>query len=173
MFIVDNYYVNQLNENANRNVSLYHISKFDISNNILIPRIPDNYFTRNGFENNTVKRISASTTINGCIAGLSMNCKNMEFFVYKLVPLPYNNNSLKIKVPTTKDVPDCKLTNEIWILNDAKCELVGKIKVLDSINKPYKFKYGNNEAELYYWNYKWLYRLDKENERNDRNNDYN
>ena len=168
MIIIDNY----LNENVNRNVSLYHISKIDISNNILIPRIPNNYFTRNGFENNTVKRISASTTINGCIAGLSMNCKNMEFFVYKLVP-PYDNNSLKIKVPTTKDVPDCKLTNEIWILNDAKCELVGKIKVLDSINKPYKFKYGNNEAELYYWNYKWLYRLDKENERNDRNNDYN
>ena len=29
-----------------------------------------------------------------------------------------------------------------------------------------EFNYnGNNEAELYYWNYIWLYRLDKENKK--------
>ena len=67
-------------------------------NNIktLYPRIPDNFMTKNGYEDNITKRVCFSTSIGGCLAALSMNCENKEFYVYQPV------GKYKIYKPTKK-----------------------------------------------------------------------
>ena len=50
---------------------LYFISIEEINDNILFPRIPDNYFTQNGYEDNIHKRICFCKTIEKCLMALS------------------------------------------------------------------------------------------------------
>lgn len=139
----------------NNNKQLYRISSNkDLDNKIIYPSIPDNYFTKNGYEDNTTKRICFSTSINKCLMALSMNCKNKEFYVYSPC------NPYKLYKPSIKEVPDSKITNEVWILEPVKLKLLGKIKCIDSINNDgYEFSYGNNKAILYDWKYEWIEKL--------------
>jgi len=37
---------------------LFHISSKDLDGRVLVPKIPDNMFTKMGIENNTIPRIS-------------------------------------------------------------------------------------------------------------------
>ena len=137
--------------------SLYFISETPIdSTTSIVPRIPNNFMTRNGYEDNTTPRVCFSTSIDGCLTGLSMNVSDKTFYVYH----PISN--ARIITPTIKQVPDVKITNERWICDSVHLHYVGKIKAFDE-NGPkddgIPYRYGKNnehEARLYRWGWKWI-----------------
>lgn len=132
---------------------LYYISIENISNNTLLPRIPDNYFTKYGYEDNIHKRVCFCKTIEKCLMALSINCKDLVFNVYEVDDI----NNYQIFKPNTKEVPDSYLTGELWILTPVKLKFIGKIKCIGSnSNDGYIFNYGDKTAKIYDWKYKWL-----------------
>ena len=124
---------------------LYHLSKIPLTS-ILTPRIPKNFLTTRGYEDNTTKRVVAATSIDGCLRGLSANLKHMTFFVYEL------HTKSQVRTPTIKEVPDSGITGEKWILGDAKPQLLGSIRVGEALDRSYTYTYGDGQtAELYDW----------------------
>lgn len=139
------------NINESKSDDLYFISENNMDGKILQPRIPNNYFTKNGYEENQTKRVCFSTSIDKCLMALSMNCKGKEYYVHQPV------GEYTIINPTIKDVPDSKITGEKWITSPVKIKCVSKIKVLDDDGKDgKKFNYGENTAELYGWKWKYI-----------------
>lgn len=63
---------------------IYHVSKSNLNNKILVPRIPINYFTKNNYEDNTTKRVCFSKTIEGALMGLGIECDGHEFYVHPI-----------------------------------------------------------------------------------------
>ena len=132
---------------------LYFISTENIKDNLLFPRIPDNFFTKNGYEDNIHKRVCFCKTVDKCLMALSKNCEGLVFNVYEVD----NVNDYQVYKPSINEVPDCELTGELWILTPVKIKLAGKIKCTNSIeNDGYSFNYGNNTAKLYEWKFEWL-----------------
>ena len=131
---------------------LYFISEKNIDN-VLFPRIPDNYFTKNGYEDNVQKRVCFCKTIEKCLMALSKNCENLIFNVYEVDDV----NNYEVYKPNINEVPDSIITEELWILTPVKLKLIGKIKCTNSVeNDGYAFNYGDNTAKLYEWNYEWI-----------------
>ena len=141
-----------LTESENNIQKLFFLSEKNMCGEILQPRIPKNFFTENGYEDKETKRVCFSSSIDGCLMGISMNCKDKYFYVH--VPIEAN---LDIITPTIKQVPDSKLTKEKWVTKPVKIKCIGKIHVVSDDGKPGKeFKYGDNKkAKLYGW--KWEY----------------
>lgn len=134
---------------------LYHLSNDNLDGKTLHPRIPDNYMTKNGYEDAKTPRTSFSTFIDGCLRGMSYNCTGKEFYVN----IPTGNYT--VVSPTIKQVPDVKITKEKWITTPVKVKCIGKIKVTGDRGEPgMKYKYGNNEAELYDWDWEWVEKYD-------------
>lgn len=135
--------------------SLYFVSeRSDFDKTIVQPRIPNNYMTKNGYEDGKTARVCFSTSIDGCLRGLSKNCTGMELYVYQPVL-----NGQKIITPTTKQVPDANITKERWITEPVELVCIGKIEVVKDAGKPgHTYKYGNNTAELYDWEWHWIER---------------
>ena len=152
--------VKSTNDYVMRN--LFFISKDgDYDETIVQPRIPDNYMTQNGFEDSKTPRVCFSTSIDGCLMGLSQNITNKEFYVYHPV------GKHKVITPTEKQVPDVKITKERWICEPVELTCIGKIKAIDE-NGPkddgIPYRYGKNnehEARLYSWGYKWIQRFNE------------
>ena len=139
--------------------SLFHLSTDNLDGKVLKPRIPSNYLINNGFEDGTIKRVCFSTSIDGCLSGMSSNIKDKEFYVH--VP----DEKVKVKVPSKEQVPDVNITHERWILSDVKVKCIGKIKVFDAIDPGFTYTYGkNNKATLYKWKYEWMDKYMKESE---------
>lgn len=144
--------------------NLYFLSKNNMNDKMLIPRIPDNYMTRNGYEDNKTKRVCFAPSVDQCLMALSMKLPNEEMFVHIIDP----NISKKvlekiIYYPTQKQVPDVKITGEIWILKPIKVFCIGKIKVIGDAGEPgIPYTYGKYTAELYKWNWKWIEKYSKE-----------
>ena len=135
------------------NKELYFITERIIDDNILVPKIPNNYFTQNGYEDNKIKRVCFGKSVDECLMALSKNCKGLYFYVYTVK----NTSEYEVFKPSIIDVPDSKITGELWILTNVKVSYVGKIKCIDSIpNDGYLFKYGHNVARLYDWKYEWI-----------------
>lgn len=142
-----------------KNPKLYFVSKINMNDDRLEPRIPDNYLTKNGYEDNTTRRVCFSETIDGCLSGLSQNIDNQEFYVH--IPDGY----YEIIKPTIKQVPDVNITKERWICSPVDIKCIGKIKALDNGKPGIKYKYGDNKtAELFSWDYKWIEKYDSINE---------
>ena len=140
-------------ERIKYNDKLYFISMEDINDNVLFPRIPDNYFTRNGYEDNIHKRVCFCKTIEKCLMALSKNCENLVFSVYEI------DDATKYQVykPDISEVPDSAVTEELWILKPVKLKYIGKIKCTKSIeNDGHIFKYGDKIAKLYDWKYEMI-----------------
>lgn len=137
-------------------MKLYRLSKSNLNGKIIKPTIPDNFFTRNGYEENKTPRVCFATTIDKCLMALSYNCDGDEFFVH--IPDNYN---YRRKKPTVHEVPDSAITSEIWILEPVKLKCIGKIKakIPSGDDSGIPFKYGNNTAELYNWDFKWINKL--------------
>lgn len=131
---------------------IYHLSDSNMDGKTLVPRIPNNFLIRNGYEDSTTKRVCFTTSINNCLMGMSANLKNKEFYVH--VP----SGDVKTIKPTTTQVPDSKITGELWVTSPVKLTCVGKIKVVSDDGKPGKpYTYGNNlKAELYGWKWEWV-----------------
>ena len=135
-------------------MNLFHLSQSNLTNRTLKPRIPSNWLIDNGFEDNKSKRICFAPSIDKSLIAMSANLENKEFYVH--VP---KHNPTRIKKPTKKEVPDSIITGEIWVLEEVELKCIGKIRVTDSIDKPYKYSFGNNNeysTELYAWKWKWI-----------------
>lgn len=131
--------------------NLFFLSETNMDGQILTPRIPRNFFTDNGFEDNKTRRVCFAPSIDKCLLGLSMNCKNKEYFVH--VPI----GSFTVIYPTKIDVPDIEITGEIWVCDPVKIECVGKIKVDDRNGLVYKYTYGDNINDvLFGWNWHYI-----------------
>lgn len=137
-----------LEESSNN--KLYFISeKQDLKK--LEPRIPNNFFTKNGYEDSKTPRVCFSTDIGKCLSALSMNCADHEYYVYSPA------KDYKVITPTQKQVPDVKITDEKWITEPVELICIGKILCSGDDGKDgMPFKYGNNTAELYGWKWKWI-----------------
>lgn len=132
-------------------MNFYFISDKNMDGKILHPRVPINYLTKNNYEDNTTKRVCFSKSIDGCLSAMSSNIDGKEFYVHKPIG-KYN-----IYEPTLKEVPDCKITDEVWIKESVKVKCIGKIKVSANDSPGMGYSYGNNyRAELYLWDYKWI-----------------
>ena len=141
-------------QNINRkdfNNQLLFLSETNLNGRTLKPRIPKNFFTENGFEDNRTKRVCFSPSIDSCLMCLSMNCKNKEFYVH----VPVGN--YRITYPTVHQVPDVQYTGEMWICEPVEVECIGKIKVENEDGVPaHVYTYGDGiEAKLFGW--KWHY----------------
>lgn len=118
----------------------------------LEPRVPDNYFTKHGFEDSDTKRVSFAPSVSKCLAGLSQNVEGKTFYVYS----PDNIKSYKVYKPNSKAVPDSEITDELWITEPVKLKQVGKITITGNRGEAGKsFSYGNHTAELYD---DWIYK---------------
>lgn len=124
----------------------YFISEKKLENTSMLPRVPKNYFTENGYEDNTVPRISFAPSVDECLAGLSQNVEGKTFYVYQ----PDDISKCDIAKPDEEAVPDSKITNELWCLNAVDVKQVGKIEVTGNRGEDGKqFTYGDKTAELY------------------------
>ena len=141
------------------NKKIYFLSTINMDDELLQPRIPNNYFTKNGYEDNKTKRICFAPSIDKALMALSQKCNNMELYVH----IPEDVDEKYIIKPNVKQVPDSKITGEIWITKPVALKCIGKIKVLgDKGLDGHKFKYGNNVAELYDWDWKWIIKYNKD-----------
>ena len=128
----------------------FFLSEKNMNGETLQPRIPENFLTKNGYEDNKTKRVCFSTSIDGALKALSQNLKGKTFYVHT----PSTN--ISVKTPSISEVPDSKITNEVWCLDPVKLSMIGKIHVIkDDGNPGYRYKYGNKTAELYGWDWEW------------------
>lgn len=131
---------------------MYFISTKNMDDQTLEPRVVDNFFTRNGYEDNTTKRVSFAPSVNQCLMGLSQDVSNKDFYVYE----PADRSKLDIYKPNPKAVPDSSLTGELWVTTPVQLRRVGKIRCTGDDGKDgKKFNYGTHTAELYGWNFEW------------------
>lgn len=154
--------INSLSESVTtKQVQLYFIStKENIKS--LSPRIPDNFFTRKGYEDNKTPRVCFSTDIGKCLMGLSMKCAEQKYYVYQPV------GEYAVITPTKKQVPDVDITDEKWICEKVEVECIGEILCIGDKGEdgiPYTYGPKNEyKAELYEWNWKWVRKCNKEGE---------
>lgn len=129
-------------------MKVYHVSNLKQSTIKLSPRIPDNFMTRNGYEDAKTKRVCVSISVDGALKAMSMNLKGKELHVYSAhVP------EAEMYKPTTQEVPDVNITGERWIKKDVILNYEKSIVVGEAKDKEYNYQYGNNTATLYGWNY--------------------
>lgn len=129
---------------------LYFISQSDMDGKMLNPRIPQNFLTKNGYEDNTTPRICFAPDVGSCLTAMSSNVKGKKFGVYEPVNKP------TVFKPNRVLVPDSEITNELWVVEPVKLRKVGDITCTGSTDDSgKKYTYGNYEAELYSWEYEW------------------
>ena len=144
---------------------MFFISENKLEDEILYPRIPINFLTLNGYEDSETKRVCFTPTIDQCLTALSCNCSDKIYYVYepldkdlfeKYLKTPQNSNI--VRRPTLEEVPDCDITEEIWVLQPVRLVLKGKIKCIkDKDLEGMSYCYGENQiAELYKWEYIWI-----------------
>lgn len=131
---------------------LFFISDKYMDGAILNPRIPDNYFTQNGYEDITTPRVCFCSKVNNCLTALGQNVSGKEFYVYS----PSTREGLEVWQPNEHSVPDFKATNEYWVLKPVQLKLIGRIRCTGSVGDGKRFTYGGDFAQTYDWNYKWL-----------------
>lgn len=130
---------------------IYFLSESNMDGETLLPRIPSNYMTKNGYEESKTPRVCFSTSIDGSLMGLSQNLKGKELYVH--IP----DSEVSIYKPSVKQVPDCKITGEVWVKDKVNIKCIGKIKVIKDKGLPgHRYMYGDGKsAELYDWDWKW------------------
>lgn len=156
---IDKYYnesAELIEEQSTSSVKVYHLSQSNLDGKTLSPRVPSNYFTKNGYEDGKTARVCFAKSIDMCLRALSQKCTDMELFVH--IP----DGKYNIYAPSTKDVPDCKITSEVWIKEPVKLKCIGKIKVIkDKGEDGIPYKYGDKTAELYDWDWKWIQKINE------------
>lgn len=130
---------------------IYFLSESNMDGKTLLPRIPSNFMTKNGYEESKTPRVCFSTSIDGSLMGLSQNLKDKELYVH--IPA----SKVNIYKPSVKQVPDCKITGEVWVKDKVNIKCIGKIKVIKDKGLPgHRYMYGDGKsAELYDWDWKW------------------
>lgn len=147
----------QLNPNvrklSNYKGKMYCISPKKLDGQTLAPRVPDNYFTKNGYEDGETPRVCFAPSVDQCLMALSQKTMNMPFYVYS----PEDISKIDVYKPNKKAVPDSGITGELWAIQPVKLKQVGKIICQEDAGKDgLEYTYGDGKtAELYEWNYTW------------------
>lgn len=152
----------QLVQESTKNVSdnsenqnMYFVSNSNMDGKTLMPRVPNNYLTKNGYEDATTKRVCFAPSIDKALMGLSQNLKGKKFFVHIPSKKVLDKN---IIYPSKDKVPDVDITGEIWCTTPVPLKCIGEIVVTGDDESPgHKYNYGNNiTAELYGWDWSWV-----------------
>ena len=144
---------NMIHENKSLYKKMYFLSADNMNGKTLTPRVPSNYFTKNGYEDGKTARVCFAPSIEKALMALSIKCEGREFYVH----VPEDGQDLDIYKPSTKEVPDSKITGEIWVKNKVKIKCIGKItNIKDKGEDGIKFRYGDKKAELYKWDYDFV-----------------
>lgn len=131
-------------------MSIYHLSKTNLEKNVLHPRIPENYMTKNKYEDNITPRICFCPSIRQSIMALCRNCSGETLFVH--IPM----DSYPLYYPTKDEVPDVKITNEIWIKEDVRLKCIGIIYIDGPSDNKYKIDYCDKETYSYEFHWHWI-----------------
>lgn len=126
------------------------LSEQDMDGEVIVPRIPHNYFTENYYEDTITPRVCLSSTIEGALKAISSKRKiGTEFYVH--TPM----HECTIYHPTEQQVPDCKLTGEVWSKEPVRMTTIGKIRVTESTVTE-SFTYGKGlTGTLNGYSYEW------------------
>ena len=123
----------------------YHVSK-DPNLSIMEPRLPQ---TPRKYIDTKKPRVHFASSIQQALMSLGRNLTDEEFFVY--VPV---NNSIKVFTPFINQIPEVKVTGEVWFTQPVAVRCLGKIKVSGSTDKSHIYKLGDSVNELYEWSYR-------------------
>lgn len=116
------------------------------------PYVPDNSMTRGGYEDRDMKRLCFCPTIGLCLTALGRSCGSSTYQVYML-----DDPDAKFYKPNAAQLPDCAITQEVWVLNDVKVRYLGAVRVVSPyVRQSATYKYGAFEAETFYWDYEWV-----------------
>ena len=141
--------------------TLYHLSTDpNLNGKTLKPRVPDNWMTQNGYEDNTTKRVSFAQTIGGSLRTLPTvqekgSGEHGPIYVYE--PKSYKSLKIMDNKQIQKRVPDAHLTGEVWVMNPVKLERVGTITHLQAgkEDRNLTYEYGDGQtAQL--WNFPYV-----------------
>jgi hypothetical protein len=131
-------------------MKLYHVSP-DPNLKVLIPRVPKNGVVNWGAEDGVHKRVCFAPSIQQALRAMARPVNKETLYVYTPVGL----NNRWIYKPTSTQVPDVGVTNEIWYLRPCQVKLVevivggrrlGKEAVLIELNNERRKKF----MELYH-----------------------
>lgn len=143
----------ELDESLEKETGLVFLSDKNMNGKTLTPRVPNNFLIKNGYEDSVTPRVCFAGSIDKALMAISRNLKDEELYVHQ----PKNVNKKAIYKPTIKEVPDEKITGEVWYTEPVELECVGKIHVIEDDGKDgLKYTYGDKTAELYGWNWEWL-----------------
>ncbi|MCM1214070.1 MAG: hypothetical protein NC548_06070 [Lachnospiraceae bacterium] len=136
----------------------YRLTPDDISGKIIDPKIPSNFMTSVGAEDNSIPRICVCPSIDLCILAVPMKTIGMEYYVNMI-----DIDESSLMIPDSAQVPDQKITKEAWIIDSIEMECIGKIKLLEvEDRRPHRYDYYNavencvSTGYLYHWSYLWL-----------------
>lgn len=133
--------------------NLCHLSCDDLDGVTLTPRIPDNFYTLKGYEDNKIKRVCFAERVDKCLSALSRAVEGREFNVYIPESPAWKFWAFR---PSAKQVPDVDLTGELWVLRPIKVRLFGRI-VVTGYHKISSYVYGDGRIGLvYHWDYEWI-----------------
>ena len=112
--------------NPTSHPKLYHLSIDNHDGEIFFPRIPSSYEE----ENQTIPRVCVSTSIIGCLRAIDPGRWNpyIEYYVHVPENIDELYNTLSVKSPNMKDVPDVDITKEKWIVKPTRFYCIGLIR---------------------------------------------
>lgn len=149
---------------------VFHVSPDKhIDGQVWKPRVPDYLDPYNpedtGFEDNTTPRICFSTSIEGCLNGITVNLQrhSPDTFdkMYVYVPeKPWKEYKHKTNKQLVKDklVYDANVTREVWIMEPVRMKLYGVIRVdqiADAKRKSVVPTSKGQKDTRNYFTYKW------------------
>ena len=152
--------------------NLYFISELSMNDELLVPRVPNNYMTENSFEDNVTPRVCFFATIDGALMALSQNIKGKKFYVH----VPEDGQRLSIIKPAVASVPDQLITHEHWVMEKVNLRCIGQIEITGDGDNEYeytykKYKYNKTytteipgakeyKEKLYDWKWRWIWKDD-------------
>jgi hypothetical protein len=139
---------------------LYYLSKKKNTSLKLVPRLPNNFMTRKGYEDNKTPRVCMSNSIDGALMALSRKLDGQTIYVYEPMVKSFKTVSNRTIV-SKKLVPDARITGETWAMEPVKMRLIGVVKVGKAIDKPHPYIYGDKTANLYKWRWTWKKKIEQ------------
>lgn len=133
---------------------LFYIStSSELDREVISPKVPINFFTKNKISDWKVKRVCFYPSIDQALSSMyPQDLTGMELYVYS--PLGIRNESL-IK-PGITEVPEAWITDEYWYLVPIELRLKGIIKVNGKKGTGMDFRYGPRQTlgKLFKWDWK-------------------
>lgn len=123
--------------------TLYHLSQSELE--LLVPRVPVS-----DYEDQTIPRICFNTTIQGCLIGINEN-KDITGQRFKVYSIETDN----YYIPTSSEVQDQHITDEVWIQFAVEPDYLYDIEVTGKSGEKL-YELGKDMVMVPQWEYKIL-----------------